>query len=96
MSPIATPPPLPCAVYTSFAHLRHLIDADSIVSKSAQLFLNIHLTFEELLACILLEECFMCYRTMEVVEHELENWLDLFFSVAGEMSESGVLSAKIS
>ena len=38
----------------------------------------------------------MCYRTVEVVEHELKNWLDLFFSVAGEMSESDILSAKIS
>lgn len=96
MSPTATPPPLPCMAYMSFAHFRHLIDAAHIVNLILHSLGAGHLTFQELFAGVFLEECLMCDRTMQVVNHELEYWLDLFFGIAGEMSKRGVLQAKVS
>jgi len=49
------------------------------------------LTFEELLACIFLEERFMCDRTCQVVNHELEDGLDLFLIVTSIVSQCRVL-----
>jgi hypothetical protein len=51
-------------------------------------------TFEELLAGIFLEECFMYNWTVKVVKHELENRLDLFLSVPRVVCQSGVLIAQ--
>lgn len=50
------------------------------------------LTFEEFLAGILLEECFMLHdRLVEVVNHELEDRLDLLFRIASIMGQGGIL-----
>jgi hypothetical protein len=51
-------------------------------------------TFEELLAGIFLEECFMYNWTVKVVKHELKNRLDLFLSVPRVVCQSGVLIAQ--
>ena len=48
-------------------------------------------TFEELLAGILLEECFVGHGFMEVVNHELEDRLNLLFRVASIMRQGGIL-----
>ena len=48
-------------------------------------------TFKELLACVLLEECFVENRAVEIVNHKLEDRLNLFFRVAGVMCESRIL-----
>jgi hypothetical protein len=53
-----------------------------------------YLTFQELLACIFLEECFVSNRTVEIVKHKFENGLDLLFRIIGEMGQGGVLRAK--
>lgn len=50
------------------------------------------LTFEELLACVFLEERFMCDRTCQVVNHELEDWSDLFLIVTSIVSQCCILS----
>ena len=42
-------------------------------------------TFQKLLAGILLEECFVDNGLGKVINHELEDRLDLIFSVAGVM-----------
>jgi hypothetical protein len=52
-------------------------------------------TFEKLLACILLEECFMDNRMMKIVNHELKDGLDLFFGVARVVRQSCVLIAQL-
>jgi hypothetical protein len=49
------------------------------------------LTFEELLACVFLEEGFMCDRTCQVVDHELEDGLDLFLIITSIVSQCRVL-----
>ena len=49
------------------------------------------LTFEELLACVFLKEGFMCDRTCQVVNHELEDGLDLFLVVTSIVSQRRVL-----
>ena len=48
-------------------------------------------TLEELLACVLLEERLMSDRSCKIVNHELEDWLDLLFGVASIVSQSRVL-----
>lgn len=49
-------------------------------------------TFKEFLAGILLEECFMLHdRLVEVVNHELEDRLDLLFRIASIMGQGGIL-----
>lgn len=49
-------------------------------------------TFKELLAGILLEECFMLHDWLvEVINHELEDGLDLLFRIACIMGQSGIL-----
>jgi hypothetical protein len=49
------------------------------------------LTFEELLACVFLEEGFMCDRACQVVNHELEDGLNLFLVVTSIVSQCRVL-----
>lgn len=51
---------------------------------------SIH-TFEELLACILLEECFMHHRARQVVNHKVENRLDLLFGVSSVVRDRSIL-----
>jgi len=63
-----------------------LID-DVIVSGDVR-----ELTLEELLASILLEECFMHHRAGQVVNHELEHRVDLLLGVSGIVGKSLVLS----
>lgn len=48
-------------------------------------------TLEELLACVLLKERLMSDRACKIVNHELEDWLDLLFGVASIVSQSRVL-----
>jgi hypothetical protein len=37
---------------------------------------------EELFACIFLEERFVTYRTVKVIDHQSENRIDLFLGIA--------------
>lgn len=49
-------------------------------------------TFEEFLAGILLEECFMLHnRLVEIINHELEDRLDLLFRVASIVRQGSIL-----
>jgi hypothetical protein len=50
-----------------------------------------HHTFKELLAGVFLEKSFVCDRSMEIVKHKLEHWLNLLFCITGEVSKEGVL-----
>ena len=52
---------------------------------------NGRLTFQKLLASILLEEGFVCQWSMKVVKHQLKDRLDLFFGEARVLSQSGIL-----
>jgi len=49
------------------------------------------LTFEELLASILLEERFMDDWARQIVDHQLQDRLNLFLAVASIMCEGGIL-----
>lgn len=51
-------------------------------------------TFKELLAGILLEECFMYNWTMKIVKHELKDRLNLLLSVPRVVCQSCVLIAQ--
>ena len=42
-------------------------------------------TFQELLASVLLEKCFVDNRLSKVINHKLEDRLDLFFAIARVM-----------
>lgn len=53
-------------------------------------------TFQEFLACVLLEECFMLDRFVKIIDHELEHGLNLFFRVARVVSKSCVLNQSTS
>ena len=48
-------------------------------------------TFQEFLACIFLEESLVGNWLTKIVDHELEDWLNLFFRIAGIMCESSIL-----
>jgi hypothetical protein len=48
-------------------------------------------TLEEFLASVLAEEGVMLDGTVEVVDHELEDGLNLLFGVAGVNGKSGIL-----
>lgn len=49
-------------------------------------------TFKELFAGILLEECFMLHDWLvEIVNHELEDRLDLLFGIASIVGQGGIL-----
>lgn len=48
-------------------------------------------TFHELLAGILLEECLMGDRAVQIVDHQVEDGEDLFFSVTGIMGKGCIL-----
>ena len=49
-------------------------------------------TFEKFLAGILLEECFMLHdRLVQVINHELEDRLDLPFRVASIVCQGSIL-----
>jgi hypothetical protein len=49
------------------------------------------LTFGKLLACILLEEGLMDDRASEIVDHELEDWLNLLLCVSCVVGKSIIL-----
>lgn len=49
------------------------------------------LTFQELLARILLEESFMSDRSLKIVNHEVEDRSDLFLAIPSELSQGRVL-----
>ena len=49
------------------------------------------LTLEELLAGVLLVECLVDDRPGKVVDHELEDGLDLLLGVAGIVGDGGIL-----
>jgi hypothetical protein len=49
------------------------------------------LTLEELLACVLLEESFMCNWAGKVIDHQFKYWLNSLFSVASIVCQSWVL-----
>jgi hypothetical protein len=40
------------------------------------------LTLEELFACVFLEERFVTYRTVKVVDHQSKDRVDLFLGIA--------------
>lgn len=63
-----------------------LDDVSSIQGSSTML-----LTLQELLACILLEECFMCNRAGEIVNHKLEDRLNLSLIVTSIVSQGSIL-----
>ena len=48
-------------------------------------------TFQEFLACILLEEGFMDDRPAKVINHKLKYGLDLLFCIASVMREGEIL-----
>jgi hypothetical protein len=49
------------------------------------------LTLQELLAGIFLKEGFVGDRAVEIINHQLEDGVDLLFSVSRVVSESGIL-----
>src|SRR5438046_1111478 len=49
-------------------------------------------TFEEFLAGIFLEECFMSNRTMQVIDHQVKHWKNLLFCIASIVRESCILT----
>ena len=49
------------------------------------------LTFQELFAGILLKEGLVHDRPRKVVDHEVQDWLDLFLSVTSVMCEGVIL-----
>ena len=51
------------------------------------------LTFKELLACVLLKEGFMHNWLMKVVNHQLEDRLNLFLGVTGVVRNGRVLKS---
>lgn len=51
-------------------------------------------TFEELLACVFLEESFMCNGAMKVIDHQLENGEDFLLGVPRVVSDSSVLESQ--
>jgi len=53
------------------------------------------LTLQELLASVLLEQCFMRNWSLKIVHQEIKDRSDLFFRVPRELSE-GVVLAKVS
>lgn len=50
------------------------------------------LTFQEFLAGVFFEECFMSNGTAEVVDHELEDRFDLILTVSSVMGNGGTLT----
>lgn len=54
------------------------MEARTLVSAGYMKYTVIQPTFEELLACVLLEERFVTHWTTQVVNHQFENRLDLF------------------
>lgn len=49
------------------------------------------LTLQELLACVFLEESLMGDWTRQVVDHELENWLDFSLIVSSVVRQRSIL-----
>ena len=49
------------------------------------------LTFQELLACVFLEESLMSDRSLKVVDHEIEDWSDVILRIPSKLSQSCVL-----
>lgn len=54
------------------------------------------LTFQKLLACVLLEEGFMLDRFVKIVDHELEDRFDFIFGVSRVVSKSCILKQSTS
>lgn len=52
-------------------------------------------TFEELLASILLEECFVNGRSRQVINHKVDNRLNLLLCVTCIIRNSGILSSNL-
>jgi hypothetical protein len=52
-------------------------------------------TFEELFAGVLLEESVVLHWAVEVVDHEQQNGLNLFFSVSSVVCESDILLGSV-
>lgn len=48
-------------------------------------------SLQELLAGVFLEEGFVGDRAVEIINHQLEDGVDLLFGVTGVVSESGIL-----
>ena len=53
-------------------------------------------TFEEFLACVLLKKGFMLDRSAKIIEHDIEDWLDLIFRVSRIVSKSCILNQSAS
>lgn len=66
-----------------------MLESVSALGRTHETFQH---TFEELLACVLLEEGFMCNRSVKIVDHQLKDGRYFVFSIARIMSESSVLS----
>lgn len=49
------------------------------------------LTLQELLAGVFLEEGFVGDRAVKIINHQLEDGIDLLFGVSRVVSESGIL-----
>lgn len=50
-----------------------------------------YITLEELLACILLEEGFVGNWTGKIINHQLENWFNLFLIIASIVTQGSIL-----
>lgn len=63
-------------------------------SVEAQVAVDTQPTFQELLACIFLEQCLVGNWSLKVVNHELEDGDNLLLRIASKLGECCVLQGR--